>query len=87
MGLIERLKEKILRTEDSEKVLVTLTKDRHEIERLDRAFSEEMEGRILADINDLHIPYYFENGMGVKLMRINYQRRRTFFLENHMLIK
>ena len=82
MGSIEKLIKKMFYAEDTEKVLVTLTRNgQPEIEPLDRGhLSEEMGRRILADINDLHIPSYFENGKGAELVRINYLRRKKFFM-------
>ena len=67
------------RIDDSEKVVVTLVNGREEpdIERLEPT-SEEMELRIPADVNDIHIPRYFENGKRTKLVRVGYMRRKTY---------
>jgi hypothetical protein len=78
MDLIEKLIEMVFRVEDGEKIIVTLNKNGYEIESLEGALSEEMGRRVLADINDIHIPSYFENGSRVELVRINYKRRKEF---------
>ncbi len=73
-------KQNIFRAEESERVIVTLFKDRApDVEPFDNYISDEMWLTIPADINDIHIPRYFKDGKKTERVKIGYARLTTYW--------